>query len=245
MKIWEDDEVKNLFKEVEVCKDGSISLSCAFANHAKKYGRKTNSVRNYYYKDVENLKKDKKRCQRLGIEIEKHEKSHFTAFDKNEEDRLLVEIENLTKQGQSVRGACKKLSGGDLTQMTRLQNKYQNLKKAKVPNNIISFKKERLLTESDINSLFMGLVKLIRKSAVDEFMEKTKLEKESSSYLLKRAFLDLNKKDKQITELRTEFESLKNENRKLLQKIDEFEVGKNKKLKEKLEKRHFQGAEQF
>ena len=233
MKIWSDDEVKNLFNEVEVCKKKKEPLREAFCEHAEKYKRKQNSVRNYYYADIENLRKDVKRLKRLGINLEKHQKSHFKKFEKDEEENLLEDIKKLRAEGVSVRQACKKLSGGDLSVMTRLQNKYQNLQKRKIPDNVIAFKKERLLTESDINSLFMGLVKLIRKTAVDELLEKTKIEKESSAYLLKRAFIDLSKKDKQITALRAEFENLKNENKKLLEKIEENEFLKNEKLKKK------------
>lgn len=234
MKIWSDEEVKSLFLEVEKCKDENLPLREAFSIHAKKFGRKQNSVRNYYYADVENLKNDKNRLSRLGISLNKHEKAHFKKFEKGEEENLLRQIKNFQKSGISVRQACEKLSGGDLAVMTRLQNKYQNLTKRKVPDNIIAFKKERLLTESDINSLFMGLVKLIRKAAVDELMEKTRIEKESSAYLLKRAFIDLNKKDKQITALRAEFENLKHENKELLEKIEERDFLKNEKLKKKL-----------
>ena len=234
MKIWGDEEVKFLFSEVEKCKDEKLPLREAFSVHAEKFGRKQNSVRNYYYADVENLKKDKARLTRLGISLDKHGKSYFKKFEKDEEEKLLKQIKKFKQSGFSVRQACEKLSGGDLAEMTRLQNKYQNLTKRKMPDNVIAFKKERLLTESDINSLFMGLVKLIRKTAVDELMEKTRIEKESSAYLLKRAFMDLNKKDKQITALRAEFENLKNENRALLEKIEESKFLKNEKLKKKL-----------
>lgn len=236
MNIWNNDEVKNLFSEVENCKKENLALGVAFKKHAEKYGRKANSVRNYYYAEVENLKKDTKRCQKLKIDLSKHNKNHFILFEKHEEENLVSSIEGLVKNGQSVRSACKKLSGGDLTLMTRLQNKYQNLTK-KRPDNIITFKKQQILTESDINSLFMGLIKLVKKSAIDEFTEKMRLEKEASSFLLKRAFLDLGKKEKQIVELRTDFETLKSENQKLQKTIKGLEFSKNQKLKKKLEKR--------
>ena len=233
MKIWGDDEVKSLFAEVEKCKGNNVSLKEAFCSHAKKFGRKQNSVRNYYYSEVENLRKDASRLKRLSINLDNHIKSHFKKFDKSEELKLLKDIKKFKSEGVSVRQACEKLSGGDLSVMTRLQNKYQNLRKKQMPDNVITFKKEKLLTESEINSLFMGLVKLIRKTAVDELMEKTKIEKDSSAYLLKRAFIDLGKKDKQITALRAEFENLKNENKKLLEKLEENNYLKNEKLKKK------------
>lgn len=241
MKIWNDDEVKNLFVEVEQCKQKNIALRLAFSNHAEKYKRKTNSVRNYYYKEVDNLSRDKKRCSSLCIDISKHEKSHFVTFEEKEEKGLVEKIENFTNQGMSVRSACLKISQGNLTEMTRIQNKYQNLKKKEerkkevANDNIIHFRKQqKLLTESDINSLFMGLVKLIKKTAIEDFMEKTKQEKESSSFLLKKAFLDLNKKDKQISQLREEFQALKKENQDLVVKLNE--IHKKQSLKNHLSK---------
>lgn len=242
MKIWSDIEVRDLFVEVENCKQGSGSLRLAFANHADKYKRKTNSVRNYYYKEVDNLKNDKERCLRLKIDISKHEKNHFSEFDDIEENELVEKIENLTRQGMSVRSACLKLSDGDLTVMTRYQNKYQNLKKKNAVNkdNIILFKqRQKLLTESDINSLFMGLVKLIKKTAVEDFMEKTKQEKESSSYLLKKAFMDLGKKDKQIAQIKEEFEQLKKDYQILGMKFND--LNKKQAFKNHIEEGRFKG----
>ena len=56
MKIWKNVEVKDLFEAVEDCKKRGEPLKLAFVSHANKYSRKPNSVRNYYYKEVENLK---------------------------------------------------------------------------------------------------------------------------------------------------------------------------------------------
>lgn len=219
MKLWNDDEVKSLFNEVEYCKNNQQALRMAFVLHAKKFKRKPNSVRNYYYKEVDNLASNEQRCKSLGIELEKHQKTHFVAFDEKEEEKLLKDVSEMVASGKSVRAACQILSGGNLSLMTRLQNKYQNSKKKE--SNVIPFRqKQKLLTENDINSLFMGLVKLIKKTAIEDFMEKTKLEKQSSSFLLKKAFLDLNKKDKQIADLRADFEKLKEENKTLLTQLE-------------------------
>ena len=232
MKLWNDDEVKSLFNEVEYCKNNQQALRMAFVLHAKKFKRKPNSVRNYYYKEVDNLASNEKRCKSLGIELEKHQKTHFVAFDEKEEEKLLKDVSEMVASGKSVRAACQILSGGNLSLMTRLQNKYQNSKKKE--NNVIPFRqKQKLLTENDINSLFMGLVKLIKKTAIEDFMEKTKLEKQSSSFLLKKAFLDLNKKDKQIADLRADFEKLKEENKTLLTQLEKS-ASKNDALKRHL-----------
>ncbi|MBP3431896.1 MAG: hypothetical protein J6K39_03485 [Clostridia bacterium] len=216
MKIWNDEEVKFLFSAVEDCKNEQKSLKNAFILHAEKFKRKPNSVRNYYYHEVDNLCEDKARCVKLGIDIFQHSKTHFVSFDKIQEEELFEKIENFVKAGESVRAACLKLSGGDLSLMTRFQNKYQNMKrKIERENKIIPFQKPRKgLTDSDINSLFLGLVKLIKKAAQEEAADK------NSSEVMQKAYADLCKKDEEIAFLKSEFEKIKNENKNLLLKLE-------------------------
>ncbi len=229
MKIWSDSEVKALFGEVEKTKAQQSSLKKAFIIHAQKFGRKQNSVRNYYYHEVDNLLKDSQRCNRLGIDISVHDKTHFESFDKLAEENLFEEIEKLLAEGLSVRSACLKLSGGDLTLMTRYQNKYQNMKKKLSAENVIPFR-QKLLTESDINSLFLGLVKLIKKTALEE-------EKSKDGQLLKRAFEEIGRKDKQLEELKNKFEMLKLENEALKTDFDKRAAFKSHLDKNRLQKK--------
>lgn len=217
MNIWNNQEVKSLFQSVEECKKNQKSLKNAFTLHANRFKRKPNSVRNYYYMEVENLKQDKKRCVLLGINLSLHEKSLFQNFDKLEEEKLVSQIDALQKQGLSVRSACLKLSNGDLTLMTRLQNKYQNIKRkqdSEKKDNIIMFRQNRkILTDNDITSLFMGLVRLIKKTAMEDAMEKAQL---SATRNLKQALSDLEDKNKKIELLEKKLENMKYENEKLL-----------------------------
>ncbi len=216
MKIWNDNEVKSLFEEVERCKNDKKSLRNAFVAHAKKFERQPNSVRNYYYHEVDNLIADQARRKRLNIDLSCHEKSHFVGFNKVQEEELFEEIEKQTSQGKSVRSVCQEISGGDLVLMTRIQNKYQNMKrKIDKKNNVIPFK-QKVLSENDINSLFLGLVKLIKKTAMEEAKENSA----SSNSLLKKVFADLDKKEKQILELKLEYERVKKENRLLIAKLE-------------------------
>ena len=147
------------------------------------------------------------------------------------------------KKGESVRSACYKLSDGNLTEMTRLQNKYQNLKKkTKNFDNVIKFKqKSKILTDNDINSLFIGLVKLIKKNAIDEYIEKNSKESQAMSVLLKKAFFDLGKKEKELSQLKGDFERLKEENQEL-SKICKNLTDKKEVLKEHLLKKRIQNS---
>ena len=230
MNIWKDDEVKSLFLEVENTKKAGRALREAFVKHAEKFKRKANSVRNYYYHEVDNLEKDFKRARRLEIDLSKHTKNKLVPFTKEQEEKFMKEIEDLKNSGVSVRSACFKLSGGDMTLMTRLQNKYQNLKAQKeVPNNIVKFK-QKFLTDSDINSLFLGLVKLIKRNAVELAEERMREEKQNSAYLLKEAYLELAKKDKEIFRVKEDLKKQKQENEKLSLKLRKFLLSKGDKL---------------
>lgn len=224
MNVWSDEEVKNLFAEVEKCKKNGLASRVAFENHAQKYHRKCNSVRNYYYAEVDNLREDESRATRLSINLNQHAKASYSYFDKNQERELLRQVQSCERRGMSVRAACEKISGGDVVLMTRLQNKYQNLKKKNLrKDNVIMFSpRQKNLSESDINSLFMGLVKLIKKTALEEMEEKVKLERQSSTFLLKKAFIDLNQKDKKLMDLSNKFELLKEENSKLNARLTKY-----------------------
>lgn len=236
--LWQDKEVKDLFSYVEDVKKNNQPLKNAFILHAKKYGRQPNSVRNYYYHEVDNLISDKKRAGKLNIDLKNHTKSEINYFSESEKKNLVGQIDSLVKAGSSVRKACLTLSNGDIDKMLRYQNKYRNhLAKNKQDSNIIKFtkKKKEVLTESDINSLFMGLVRLVKRSAVEEISGKMKEERESSNYLLRKALVDLSRKDKEIKELKQEFLELKNENLKLVENITKLRCDKAEKLSRKLE----------
>ena len=75
--IWNDDEVKSLFTKVEECKKNNQAVRNAFLQHGKEFNRQPNSVRNYYYHEIDNLIEDKLRCERVGIDISKHKKTNI------------------------------------------------------------------------------------------------------------------------------------------------------------------------
>lgn len=232
--VWSDQEVKDLFQVVEECKSMKRPLKDAFLKHANNYHRKGNSVRNYYYHEVDNLEKDEKRRKRLQIDLSKHLKNKLVPFSKRQEEEFLQKIEEYKKQGMSVRSACIKLSGGDMTLMTRLQNKFQNLKKEEKTNNIITFhKREKTLSMNDIHSLFMGLVKLIKKASAEEVEAKFKEEKGQMNFFLKEAYNELNEKTKELKALKADYQILKSDNLKLSEKMNKLFQNKNERLKEK------------
>lgn len=214
MVEWKNEEIAFLIENVKKVKNLGKSMQTAFDLHAKKYSRSAGSVKNFYYKILDELKNNEEKCKEIGVDLKELTKSHFVGFDKNSEGCLVEQIDSLIESGYSVRGACEKISCGNVTLMTRLQNKYQNLKKKQ---NIVVFKKPKILTNEDINSLLQGLVKLIKKNAIEEYSSNE--QSSGTTFLLRRAFVDLNKKDKQILELKAEFELLKKENENLKRQL--------------------------
>lgn len=238
--LWKDAEVQHLFHEVESAKQNGKSLKQAFLQHANAYQRRPNSVRNYYYHEIDTLLQDPARCNRLGIDLAQHAKAEIQYFSEKEESELLKKIEALVNQGMSVRKACLSLSNGDINKMLRYQNKYRNyISKKDVslqPSNVIKFttQKKDGLSDSDIQSLFMGLVRLVKRSAVEEFASKLKVERESANLLLRKTLVDLQKKDKEIQTLKDNFARVKAENAKLLQNMMKMRFDKAEKLTKKM-----------
>lgn len=219
--IWKDSEVKSLFCEVEKSINNGESLKSAFSRHAYKYSRANGSVRNYYYHELDRLKNDNLRAQRLDIDLSKHEKLEFEYFSKEEEKEFLEKVENMTMNGMSVRGACLSLANGDVGKMLRYQNKYRSVKKkGKMPDNIIPFtKKSSSITDGEIQALFAGLVRLVKKSAQEEVEYKTKLKEEMANRELRKMMALLGDREKELDKLKEEFISLKKENARLTERF--------------------------
>lgn len=198
---WTAAQVRLLLQKTE----GSCARMHAFKEVAQKTGRKTNSVRNYYYK------------------FHAKKKQQVIPFEKAETAALLREIILGTSRGESVRSVCLKVANNDKAKMLRLQNKYRSVlaknpeqidktvksleaqgflvknpiiaqatgtRQAIVSNQALKANQETgariikmpeqangsRLTDTDINNLFMGLVRMIQKSASDERIESLKAE---------------------------------------------------------------------
>lgn len=247
--IWKNSEVKELFSVVEIYKEKNKSLREAFIAHAEKYGRKPNSVRNYYYHEVDNLKADNKRLKNLGINLDKHNKTSIIYFSQEEEEKLMQDIDNLVKSGVSVRKACYNLSGGDVGQMLRYQNKYRNflaknaLKSesnvsSQENSNIITFKKvqQRTLSETEVQSLFMGLVRLVKKTALEESEERYRKQISQANENLRKTIMALNSKEREYNKLKEEFTRIKSENSNLVNSVLKLRCDKANKLRIKLQR---------
>ncbi|MBQ8792944.1 MAG: hypothetical protein IJZ62_05030 [Clostridia bacterium] len=241
--IWEEEEVKALFSEVEKCKGENKPIKEAFLLHAQHFARKPNSVRNYYYHEIDNLSKDEERRKNLGIDLSLHEKGNIVYFSKEEEENLMKEIDAMRERGMSVRKACLSLAGGDVDKLLRYQNKYRNhLAKSKpsekVSDNVIAFKKpSKGLSDSEVQSLFMGLVRLVKKNATLEGEERYKEKLSQANAQLRKAITQLQSQAREIEQIKERYIQLKKENSSLARSLVLSRCDKASKLREKLKQR--------
>jgi hypothetical protein len=167
---WTKSQIEML---LEKTKAGNVRMH-AFAEVAKQTKRKPNSVRNYYYKFLAD------------------NKAKVSPFTTTEVNNILREIVLGTSRGESVRSICLRLANGDKSKMLRHQNKYravlrmqpQRIEDVKLeldrqgylvkspiaaPRNVITMpaRQTQKITDSDINNLFLGLMRLVKKQAVD------------------------------------------------------------------------------
>lgn len=254
---WKDEEVIKLFKFIEDGKKNNVCLSKLFKDYAKLTNRMPNSVRNYYYAELTCLENDANRRKELKIDIDLHKKVTQKEFTYDETKKLVLEILKQTSKGISVRKACLNLANGNINDMVRYQNKFRTvvikdkelyescidelkkgglIVKGKLPDNIVSMPERRtLLTESDINSLFLGLVKLVKKQAIEQAGNSYKRESEKANEMLRKTLIELTEKDNELKILRKKFKVLNTENYKLMEEIKLLR-GKNAELINKHDK---------
>ena len=264
MKIyskWKDDKVIELFRFIEKGKSQNICLTKLFSEYAQKSGRMPNSVRNYYYNELENLINNPKRAKKLNIDVSLHQKNDSKEFSSQETKNLVLEILKKTAKGMSVRKACLSLASGDINLMVRYQNKFRSVvikdkqlydecvgelssqgmnvsikQKSNLPNNVVKFKqRQQFLTDSDINSLFLGLVKLVKKQAGEEVSKGLKIQNEKANTMLRKTLVELTEKENEIKNLRKNFKVLCDSNQKLKEELKVIR-GKNAELLSKIQK---------
>ena len=209
--IWQDEEVKTLFRFVEIKKSENLTLVEIFLQFAKCVGREQKSVRNYYYLEIKRLQNDVERANKLGIDLSQHNSKCSLKFTDREAKNLLGNINKLIKDGHSVRGACLILADGDKSKMIRYQNKYRSIIKKENKNmgNIIKMPTTNFMSDEDINALFMGLVKLVKRQECERAKLETQFEIETANNKLKSAIKEIIEKKMQIEKLQAEIKILK------------------------------------
>ena len=120
-----DEELKELFKEVEEGKRKGKSLSEVFSSFSGRHGRAKGSIRNIYYSSVKKANGDEGyKTKVLGdreITVSK-----VIGFEEVEADALLKRVLTGITYGKSVRKVIGEMASDEKTAL-RYQNKYRNL----------------------------------------------------------------------------------------------------------------------
>ena len=222
---WGIAEIKKLMDMI--ANKGDASLLEVFDRHSRIFNRNSYSVRNFYYKLLKLYKTDGKVARLLDENGIKNSTTSFHFNENNTEQLMKILLRN---EGLSVRGACRKLARGDKKLMIRYQNKYRNtlkhnpqlveriLTELRAENvRVRNFKsnisimpvKEEKITEKEIQSLFWGLVRLVKRNAEEEIESTLKREAEFANTALQNSLIDLRRKEVLINELREQNKALK------------------------------------
>ncbi|NLD58199.1 MAG: hypothetical protein GX647_00885 [Clostridiales bacterium] len=116
---WSEFENNLLWETADEAQQQGLPLKAVFERIAEKTGRRPNSIRNYYYAQVQKREGGQERTAR------------FVPFTQQEVDWLMEQVLTARSQGQSVRSCLQKLSGGDHSLMLRYQNKYRSIIKSR------------------------------------------------------------------------------------------------------------------
>ncbi len=116
---WNEYENNLLWETADEAQQQGLPLKAVFERIAEKTGRRPNSIRNYYYAQVQKREGGQERTAR------------FVPFTQEEVEWLLEQVLTARAQGQSVRSCLQKLSGGDHSLMLRYQNKYRSIIKSR------------------------------------------------------------------------------------------------------------------
>jgi hypothetical protein len=258
---WKTKEVKELFAFIENCKEKNLPLTFAFNQYAKQTDRKPNSVRNYYYLELSELERNERRRVNLDIDLTKHTKQKFREFTKEEEYKMAFYILQKNREGKSVRKSCLELSKNDVNEMIRYQNKFRSLiknnnglieginKKLDVTmgvkgefktSNVLNFPASKSqvaknkLTDEELKGLFMGLVKLVKKSASLEIANSLKQECSFANENLRKTLVAMRQKQEEIAKLSSVNKELSEKVKQLEDKLIDLRVQAVKNINKKL-----------
>lgn len=260
MKENKKEKLKNVFLYIqdEIVKN-KMTIIKAIENVAKKLKIKKESAKNYYYKNLKYLRENLSFAKEVGINLNNFEKKEFEKFNLKTKEELFNKVNENLKKGISVRQTCMQLSNNNAKLMLRLQNKYRNMLKQKNKGeqkmesvekdnkviNIIKAKQElnKNITDSEINALFMGLIKIVKKAAIENANAELKSECLEATQNFRQTIVDLNKKEmelKKAYELNQELNlKVKNQQEQICLLLDKLSKRKITELEKKSKDRYF------
>lgn len=225
---WNDNEIKQLFEIVEKNKQNNLSTLQSFKEYSTLSNRNAFSIRNFYYQYVRFLNKNPQIANKLGIDLSKHSVQSFEHFSEQDKTELKKQIENLTGKGFSVRNACEKLANGNVKEMLRIQNKYRSLSAKPKQAKVIPFPEQKTqknkLSDEDIKSLFMGLVKLVKENEKASLQNDLKLFASKQEQQKRKELVLLEQKQIEIEMLKKEIAELTDKNKKLNEILANYRI---------------------
>ena len=145
---WTIEQTKRLFELCSQVQAQGKGLRAAFIQAASDFGRKPNSVRNYYYAHLKTFNLIPEVSRNLGITVVPRQAAGFKTFSGDEAERLVSTILMQQANGRSVRKITQELGGGDKSLTLRLQNKYRSIifGRRKAAENIMRKLREQKIT---------------------------------------------------------------------------------------------------
>ena len=245
-------KIKTFFKIVGFRKG---SLNGSIKEAAKILNMQNNSAKNYYYKTLKFLNDNPLIAHKLDINLKNFKIKKFDKFNSSEKFDLLKTVDENLKKGISVRATCMKLANNDAKVMLRLQNKYRNMVKVnnknKSENSVVEIEKQAYqnskqkertkniiniatakaknnnsIGDNELNALFLGLVRIVKKTALENVSKDLKQECKMATENFRQTLIDLNKTEEALKKeqvknlaLKQKVESQKEQICKLLKEL--------------------------
>ena len=186
------------------------------------------STKKFEEKNIEKIVKNmklKKLQDRLAVEIEKDIKnSENNTFSEN--NKNIKKINEKTNKNQIKSEYFNNYLKNKYNFETnkKFENKKEIVESSKKQGGevVVMPKKKTALSDSEINSLFLGLVKLVKKAAEESAEASSLQEAKSANKSLREAIVALAEKEREVEILRQKFEVVKNEKEKLKEKLQNF-----------------------
>ncbi len=251
------EKIKKMFLIINNEKLKNATLSQALNKVSNTFKIKKESAKNFYYKSLSYLNDNKEIAKNYNINLNNFKKETFKKFSENEKINLVNFVDQNLLKGISIRQSCLILANNDAKQMLRLQNKYRNIKrlslkqnnKTEVGKNMnvinISKAKDKLnkkISDNEINALFMGLIRIVKKAAIENANIELKTECDMANENFRQTIIDLNKKEaelKKVQEVNIQLkEKVESQQKQICLLLDKLSKRKLGSLEKKSENRY-------
>ena len=124
---WSAEELALFRDALRAAEADGGTLQAVFDGVAARTGRRSSSVRNYYYTRL------RPEVTRDARGLLRRERPRFTPFSPEETRQLLRDMLSARARGESVRACALRMAGGDRSRMLRYQNKFRAMMAARPP----------------------------------------------------------------------------------------------------------------